>query len=605
MHRIEFVDVGPQRRRLERLFVSCVFATALSACQSEPSEANSEDGSDTASSGTESATSGDASEVGTGEADSGGSASSGETSDATGDGTTTDSGTTGTNPDWSFGDHFGLPNIDDDDGNDKVDWFDALTPQDDDPRQMVLGASKFANFGGSDTVRLTLAGDINQVRVWHDGEPVLGDQGGTSTTTYTFSPSGGDEVLTIEFASFLDEATLTLEHLDGADAVVDSDTIRLLSSPLILNHHLQPAETVYMTDVGNQNAAMVNGYAAALGSDFIPVPGNAVNWDVWMQDEPEFATSTAPGGIRLNTIIDSIRDRGLDSFPEAYFGGEPDWFVGTWGTPNQQSTKDSFGNLEISPPVTVNGTEYPFGRIYYGNDMHPGMVSFLESQKIQDPIEIDTDWLCVGHVDEFLTMVADPNSPKGFKVLYADTTAGVELLQSMNPGVSLPRYGQDYGYSSVGEILADDALITHNADVQTDILNPLREQFKNELGLDDSDFIFIPTLFEELGGFGGGGGCANTSLALIPGTVNLIVANRDGDSPILFVPDPFMRGGGASVTQDAFANDFVSRMPDGWEVTFLDNWDTYHVAAGEVHCGTNVIRTPIANWWEVGLHLLD
>lgn len=30
------------------------------------------------------------------------------------------------------------------------------------------------------------------------------------------------------------------------------------------------------------------------------------------------------------------------------------------------SSLDSFGNLEVSPPVTVNGKKYPLGRIIIG-----------------------------------------------------------------------------------------------------------------------------------------------------------------------------------------------------------------------------------------------
>lgn len=30
------------------------------------------------------------------------------------------------------------------------------------------------------------------------------------------------------------------------------------------------------------------------------------------------------------------------------------------------SSLDSFGNLEVSPPVTVNGRKYPLGRILIG-----------------------------------------------------------------------------------------------------------------------------------------------------------------------------------------------------------------------------------------------
>ncbi len=55
---------------------------------------------------------------------------------------------------------------------------------------------------------------------------------------------------------------------------------------------------------------------------------------------------------------------------------------------------------------------------------------------------------------------------------------------------------------------------------------------------------------------------------------------------------------------DAFSTDYADRMHDGLELLFTDNWDAYHVNLGEIHCGTNIIRTPWANWWEVALHLL-
>lgn len=35
--------------------------------------------------------------------------------------------------------------------------------------------------------------------------------------------------------------------------------------------------------------------------------------------------------------------------------------------PEHASSLDSFGNLEVSPPVTVQGKEYPLGRILIGS----------------------------------------------------------------------------------------------------------------------------------------------------------------------------------------------------------------------------------------------
>src|SRR5690606_24871888 len=189
----------------------------------------------------------------------------------------------------------------------------------------------------------------------------------------------------------------------------------------------------------------------------------------------------------------------------------------------------------------------------------------LEAQRIQDPIEVDTGWLCVGHVDEFSSFVADPSSPKGFKLLLADTTSGYEILNAMDPTTSLSsKYGADYGYPTVKSIQDDENLETLNQDLQTDEIDPIREQFKQEFGLTDEDIIEIPTIFERAGF------CNNRTAALIPGSVNLVVANFPGEPTRLFVPDPFMRENGEGPAQDTFAVDFLSRMPEAIDVTFGD-----------------------------------
>ena len=76
-------------------------------------------------------------------------------------------------------------------------------------------------------------------------------------------------------------------------------------------------------------------------------------------------------------VIDSIRDRGLDPLPEAELEGNGVG-VQTWGE-GWATSQDPFGNLEASPPVTVDGVEYPFGRIYYGDwrRHHPYRVGHL------------------------------------------------------------------------------------------------------------------------------------------------------------------------------------------------------------------------------------
>ena len=39
----------------------------------------------------------------------------------------------------------------------------------------------------------------------------------------------------------------------------------------------------------------------------------------------------------------------------------------------------------------------------------------------------------------------------------------------------------------------------------------------------------------------------------------------------------------------------------GITVHWIEDWDLYHRADGEVHCGSNVFRAiPTAKWWEAG-----
>ena len=33
------------------------------------------------------------------------------------------------------------------------------------------------------------------------------------------------------------------------------------------------------------------------------------------------------------------------------------------------------------------------------------------------------------------------------------------------------------------------------------------------------------------------------------------------------------------------------------KVSYLDDWETYHLGMGEIHCGTNTLRNTSAAWW--------
>ena len=485
---------------------------------------------------------------------------------------------------FAFQDVYGVPNFDDDDGAGR-DWEQAPFPADDDFATLVLTADRLAVAGGD--IQLTLTGDTINVRVFRGTQQILGGP----TTTATLSPNGSDVELLVEFGQYL--ATAQLELSGGGQTT----SVKLQASPLIINHHLQPAEHLWSTRV-NSNTAFINAYQTVFGNKFTAVSGSTVGSDVWMQDEHEFATTTGLDGMRMDVVIDSIRNRGLNNYSPNFV--RPDSIAPTWGNPNSATTYDSFGNLEASPPVTVNGVSYPFGKIYYGRINNTGMTttlgSFLTSQKVQAPFTIPTNWLCVGHVDEFSSFVPDPTSPKGFKLVMADVPSAIAMLQAMPSSTQLPRYGQDHGYPTVGSFLADANLVALNNELQTDYLDPITAKFKAELGLTDADIIKIPSLFEEVSG------CGGRVAALIPGMVNLIVAHVDGQTTHLMTADPFFRATGAAQSADPMITAFQQAMPAGMQMHFIDNWNTYHLGLGEVHCGTNVRRTPAASWWTSAQH---
>jgi hypothetical protein len=91
---------------------------------------------------------------------------------------------------------------------------------------------------------------------------------------------------------------------------------------------------------------------------------------------------------------------------------------------------DQGGNILVTPPLPG----YRQGRLVVGRSLQQDMKEFFQSQRIQagrdgQLLEIDTDWLKVGHVDEIVAFVPAP-CRQGFRVILPDFEAGVRLLAS-------------------------------------------------------------------------------------------------------------------------------------------------------------------------------
>uniref|UniRef100_A0A671KBA8 protein-arginine deiminase n=1 Tax=Sinocyclocheilus anshuiensis TaxID=1608454 RepID=A0A671KBA8_9TELE len=321
--------------------------------------------------------------------------------------------------------------------------------------------------------------------------------------------------------------------------------------------------------------------------------------DRWIQDELEFGYIDSPHH-QFPVVLDSPRDGDLQDFPYESILGPDFGYVTRHALNEEVSSLDSFGNLEVSPPVTVNGKSYPLGRIIIGvaatrgRNMTQVVQDFLWAQKVQEPIALYSDWLVVGHVDEFMTFVPAPDRKK-FRLLLASPDAGYKVFKSLqNNGHGKAEMFPGLPEAiSVNEILSDKKLQAENRYVQN-CIDWNRDMLKKELGLDDEDIIDLPILFKVLEEKTG-----PRAVAYYPDMVNMIVL---GDK--LGVPKPF----GPKVNgRCALETEVCSLLePLGLKCTFIDDFAPYHKLLGEVHCGSNVLREPSPfKWWNLELRERD
>lgn len=318
--------------------------------------------------------------------------------------------------------------------------------------------------------------------------------------------------------------------------------------------------------------------------------------DRWIQDEIEFGYIEAPHK-GFPVVLDSPRDGNLKDFPIKQLLGPDFGYVTREPLFETVTSLDSFGNLEVSPPVTVNGKEYPLGRILIGSSfplsggrrMTKVVRDFLQAQQVQAPVELYSDWLTVGHVDEFMTFIPIPGK-KEFRLLMASTSACYQLFrekQKAGHGEAVMFKGLG-GMSSkritINKILSNESLTQENQYFQR-CLDWNRDILKRELALTEKDIIDLPALFKMDEN--------HQARAFFPNMVNMIVLDKD-----LGIPKPF----GPQVEEECCLETHVRGLlePLGLACTFIDDISAYHKFLGEVHCGTNVRRKPFAfKWWHM------
>ncbi|KAM6172196.1 protein-arginine deiminase type-1 [Erethizon dorsatum] len=453
--------------------------------------------------------------------------------------------------------------------------------------------------------------DSRRVRVYHarggtsvsDYEQVLGPQ----HLSYRVERQPGQreirfcaEGLAFPDVDFSGLVSLSVGLVDTAplpEVPLFTDTVAFRVAPWIMTPNTQPPVELYVcsvTDAHGSNEKFLDDMAyLALKANckLVVCPRVENRNDRWIQDEIEFGYVEAPHKS-FPVVFDSPRNRGLKDFPYKKILGPDFGYVTRELLFSGASSLDSFGNLDVSPPVTVGNTEYPLGRILIGGSfpkssgrrMAKVVRDFLVAQQVQAPLELYSDWLSVGHVDEFLSFVPT-SDPKGFRMLLASPRACLKLFQEKKE----EGYGEAAQFDglrhkakrSINEMLADKHLRSDSIHVQK-CIDWNREVLKRELGLVEGDIIDIPQLFFLKGAY---------AKAFFPDMVNMVVLGK-----YLGIPKPY----GPVINGRCCLEEQVRALlePLGLHCIFIDDYLSYHQLQGEVHCGTNVRRKPFAfKWW--------
>lgn len=406
---------------------------------------------------------------------------------------------------------------------------------------------------------------------------------------------------------------------NGRPAFDATDKVRMRVAPVLLQHHVSPAEKVFATSIPEESANLfradigkaVDTAKTKDGFEALPIG----DYDPWTQDffETGYMSMPAPGGaqhvirvaMRSSNIYNPrsarspLRSAGRVVFTR--FRG-PDVAGLQQFDPESNPDMDSlnsFGNTETIPPYEHAGKKWPLGRIIRGatRSFHPdeSVTKLFEGQAFQAPVGVDTSWLLVGHVDETISFVtAKEPGPRSFIVLANDARLAKKLLEDAKAAGHgaekmftgkfwLEESGEVAAERAIDDILADTDIMTASARAAVEVDTQL-EILATETGLTPAETVPIPFLHFEI---------YNGSVAYQPGMVNSLVldathiASPNPHGPMIDGKDPFK------------TNVETSLGSRGIEVTWVEDWDGYHRNLGEVHCGSNVWRAiPTAKWWE-------
>ncbi|MEU8890556.1 protein-arginine deiminase family protein [Streptomyces sp. NPDC048442] len=429
------------------------------------------------------------------------------------------------------------------------------------------------------------------------------------------------------------DIVLTVRQGTGAGSRAASDRVRMKVAPVLVQHDLQRAESVFAAAPG-EGSGIVPKW---IGSRYRPTgwkpfadslrraaeraglprgkvtftPGTSQWWrDIWRQDtvEPGTVSMPAADGVRRMRIL--LRAPVL--WPVSELGPStlsrsarllfrelrgPDVGVVQQFTRDRPANVDDLqnlaGNFESVPPYPG----HPQGRIVYGTSAtrapDPSFVRMLAAQGQQQPVAIDTSWLLVGHTDETVHVVR-ADSARGWTLMVSDPRLATRLLREASArGEGGGRLFEGTGVKdrpTVDAVLGNAKFLTGNESAARHIDGQLATLLR-ETGLTEGELVRVPVLYAT--GRFDPSVPEERAIAFSPGLANgLSLTPRD-----YAAPDPH---GPRVDGEDLFRTETERVLRRrGVRVHWVENFKWAHLAGGEVHCATNALRDTSGGtpWW--------
>ncbi|WP_170026440.1 protein-arginine deiminase family protein [Actinomadura oligospora] len=422
-----------------------------------------------------------------------------------------------------------------------------------------------------------------------------------------------------------------------------TDRVRLRVAPVLFQNDLMPLNRVVVANPkapetleGRKTPSTpVAGEAEyrrdmrrALDADGLrkPFVESPAGGDQWMGDmyKTAYASMPGPGGSEHRIVVNlrspavtpnfPARDRPLRDASRPVFtklrgpgvAGIQQFDATRVDRPDDNlyyGSASSTGNFGTIPPYAG----HPTGRIVYGGEGEftpdPTFTTMLAAQGYQDPVVVDTSWLGVGHIDEFMHFVPARNR-RGWAMVVADPRMGMKILrdlagsgggsQRLIEGVDPSK--TDKPGMTVAQALRDPALVDGTRIAGRGVDKALR-QLREQAGITEKDIVRVPALFTKLTvpeGYPRDG----LTVTYLPDAANGI-ATGTGTRGYLAPAQHGPRRNGKDLFEQATER---ALRKVGTHVRWIEDWDYAHhvgTAGGDIHCVTNVDRDlrGTTAWW--------